>query len=237
MKRSEVNQIIADARAFCAERNFLLPPFAHWSLDDWKAQAADHQEILDNQMGWDITDFGSGDFAKVGLTIFVARNGNFFNPAYRKPYCEKILIAQEGQVCPIHFHWKKIEDIINRGGGNLITQVYNAINDDEWDREAPVTLSMDGRSVVVGAGEEVRTRPGESVTLVPYQFHTFWAEAGTGKVLLGEVSTVADENADNNFPTCHGRLPAIEEDVRPESLIFADYATLQNPAAWPPTWR
>ena len=100
VKRSELNRIIADALALCAERNFLLPPFAYWSLDDWKVQAPHHQEILDNQMGWDITDFGSGDFAKVGIRIFLARNGNFFNPTYRKPYCEKVLIQEEGQLSP-----------------------------------------------------------------------------------------------------------------------------------------
>ncbi len=237
MKRSELNRLIDDALVFCRERNFLLPPFAHWSLDDWVANATEHQEILDNQMGWDITDFGSGDFSKVGILIFVARNGNFFNPAYVKPYCEKVLIHEEGQICPIHSHWKKIEDFVNRGGGNLIMKVYNAISDAEWDLEAPVTVSMDGRALHVGAGEPLRIRPGESVTLVPYQFHEFWVEPGSGKVLLGEISTVADEKADNNFPTYGGRLPDIEEDERPRHLIFNDYSTLLSPANWPPTWR
>jgi D-lyxose ketol-isomerase len=72
---------------------------------------------------------------------------------------------------------------------------------------------------------------------MPEQFHKFWAKPGTGKVLLGEVSTVADEAADNNFPEYSGRLPAIEEDVPPKYLIFNDYALLMNHSEWPKTWK
>lgn len=186
MKRSELNQIIDEAVGFCREMRFLLPPFAHWSLEDWKSKGEEFQEIMDNQMGWDITDFGSGDFQKIGLLIFVLRN---------------------------------------------------AISESERDEETPVTVSMDGRTFEVAAGEPFRVRPGESITLMPEQFHKFWAETGTGKVLLGEVSTVADEAADNNFPEYGGRLPAIAEDVPPGYLIFNDYAVLKDPAAWPETWR
>jgi D-lyxose ketol-isomerase len=237
MKRSEINTIIEDAIAFCDEMKFLLPPFAYWTLEDWQTKGDQYQEIKDNQMGWDITDFGSGDFDNIGLLIFVLRNGNFTNPKYVKPYCEKILIQDEGQVLPTHFHWKKMEDIINRGGGNLMVALYNSISDDEVDKKTLVEVSIDGRTFAVQPGKPFCIRPGESITLMPRQFHKFWAEPGTGKVLLGEVSTVADEAADNNFPEYSGRLPAIEEDVPPKYLIFNDYALLKNPGAWPATWR
>lgn len=239
MKRSDLNLIISDAVAFCRRMSFLLPPFAYWSLDEWKANAASGQyaEIMDNQMGWDITDFGSGDFARIGLLIFVLRNGNFTNRRYVKPYCEKILIQDENQVLPLHFHWKKMEDIINRGGGTLMVELYNSLSDTEWDKTTPVSITMDGRAFSVPAGEPFAIAPGQSITLMPGQFHKFWSAAGTGKVLLGEVSTVADEAADNNFPEYKGRLPAIEEDVPPTYLIFSDYAKLLNPDAWPATWR
>jgi D-lyxose ketol-isomerase len=96
---------------------------------------------------------------------------------------------------------------------------------------------MDGRVFEVPAGEPFEVRPGESITLMPKQFHKFWAKPGTGRVLLGEVSTVADENTDNNFLEYSGRFPAIEEDVFPKYLIFSDYALLKKPEAWPETWR
>ena len=174
------------------------------------------------QIGWDITDFGSGDFANIGLLIFVLRNGNFTNPRYKKPYCEKILIVEEGQVLPYHFHWKKMEDIVNRGGGNLMVQLRNSDKNEEF-ADTPVHVTMDGREVVVQSGETLRVKPGCSITLVPGQYHRFWGEEGTGKILLGEVSTVADEAADNRFYEYSGRLPDIEEDEPPKYLIFDDY--------------
>lgn len=237
MKRSELNTIIDEAVVFCKEMNFLLPSFAYWTLDEWKAKGDEYQEIMDNQMGWDITDFGSGDFQKIGLLIFVLRNGNFTNPKYKKPYCEKILIQDESQVLPLHYHWKKMEDIINRGGGTLMVSLYNALSESEWDTASTVQVSMDGHTFMIPAGEPFEVRPGQSITLTPEQFHKFWAKPGTGKVLLGEVSTVADEAADNNFPEYSGRLPAIEEDVPPKYLIFNDYALLRNHAEWPETWK
>lgn len=224
MKRSELNKIIGEAVKFCQQMNFLLPPFAYWCLEEWRAKGKEYAEIKDNQMGWDITDFGSGDFAHIGLLIFVLRNGNFTNSKYVKPYCEKILIQDENQILPTHFHWKKMEDIINRGGGNLMVGLYNAIDDDHVDEQTPVRIAMDGRTFEVPPGEPLRVKPGESITLMPRQFHKFWAEPGTGKVLLGEVSTVADEEADNNFIEYGGRLPEIEEDEPPKYLIFKDYA-------------
>jgi D-lyxose ketol-isomerase len=236
MKRSELNKIIGDAVEFCQRMHFLLPPFAYWSFEEWQAKGEEYAEIMDNQMGWDITDFGSGDFQNIGLLIFVLRNGNFTNPKYVKPYCEKILIQDESQVLPTHFHWKKMEDIINRGGGNLMVALYNAIDDRHVDKQTPVRISMDGRTFEVQPGEPLRVKPGESITLMPRQFHKFWAEPGTGKVLLGEVSTVADEKVDNNFIEYAGRLPDIEEDEQPRYLLFKDYVLLSDPARRPTAW-
>ena len=232
MKRSDVNAIIERALEFCDERRFAVPPFARWSIEDWRAHRAECQEIFDNQIGWDITDFGSGDFATTGLLILVLRNGSFHKPQYRKPYCEKILIQDEGQELPTHFHWKKMEDIINRGGGNLMVSLNNALSDTEIDTKSPVTVTMDGQTRTVAAGKPIRVRPGESITLMPRQFHRFWTEPGTGRVLLGEVSTVADEEEDNNFIYHGDRIPGIEEDARPRYLLFADYRLLDDRNQW-----
>ena len=37
MKRSEINQILREAKDFLASRQFVLPEWAGWSLSDWKA--------------------------------------------------------------------------------------------------------------------------------------------------------------------------------------------------------
>ena len=68
MKRSELNQIMKNAVEFIDKMNFKLPPFAFWSPEEWAQKGHEYDEIRDNMLGWDITDFGSGDFLKIGLS-------------------------------------------------------------------------------------------------------------------------------------------------------------------------
>ena len=37
MKRSEINQIIREAKEFLHSRQFILPEWSEWNVDDWKA--------------------------------------------------------------------------------------------------------------------------------------------------------------------------------------------------------
>ena len=205
--------------------NFLLPPFAYWSPAEWRTRTRECQEIKDCMLGWDITDFGSGDYYKIGLLMFTIRNGHYSKPQYAKPYAEKILIAREDQVTPYHFHWKKMEDIINRGGGNLLVQVYNSTAEGDFAKTR-VRVSMDGRNFEVDAGSILRVEPGESVSIPSGQYHQFWGEKGTGTVLLGEVSKVNDDTIDNRFKEKTGRFPEIEEDVEPLYLLGNEYPDL-----------
>lgn len=223
MKRSELNQIMRNAVEFAKKMGFALPPFAFWGPEEWKTKGHEYDEIRDNMLGWDITDFGSGDFHKIGLLMFTIRNGNFNNSKYIKPYCEKLLIVEEEQITPFHFHWKKMEDIINRGGGNLLVQVYNSTADEKLDETTPVRISMDGRNYTAPAGTIVRLTPGESITLSPGMYHKFWGEKGTGTILVGEVSKVNDDRVDNRFLNREGRFPAIEEDEKPLYLLYTEY--------------
>jgi len=111
-------------------------------------------EIVENSLGWDITDFGLGDFAKFGLFLFTLRNGSPNNLASGKGklYAEKIMVVENGQVTPLHFHWFKMEDIINRGGGNLVIELYNATSDDLLDETTPVRLKTDGVERIIEPG-------------------------------------------------------------------------------------
>ena len=170
-------------------------------------------------LGWDVTDFGSGDFMKRGLFLFTIRNGNLTGTS-KKSYAEKIMIVRVDQETPMHFHRLKMEDIINRGGGDLVMQVYNSKENGEFD-DSDVHLAMDGRQVTVKAGGTVILKPGQSVTLRPGQYHCW--KAVNDKVMLFEVSSTNDDNIDNRFHTAKGRFPTIEEDVAPEYLIFRDY--------------
>lgn len=220
MKRSEINQILVNAKAFMAEKQFKLPPWAYWSVADWQAKKEDAREIIDNMLGWDITDFGSGDFYKRGLFLFTIRNGKF--NVDKKTYAEKIMIVEENQETPMHFHWAKMEDIIDRGGGNLVIELYNSTKDNKLDT-TDVKFKTDGVSRTVKAGGKVILTPGESICLEQGMYHRFYGEAGKGKVLVGEVSMVNDDNSDNCFYESIGRFPVIEEDEAPLHLLVSDY--------------
>ena len=138
-----------------------------------------------------------------------------------KNYCEKMLLVRTGQMTPNHFHWAKMEDIINRGGGELVIQLYNATDDEELDGSADVPISIDGITQTVEAGSLVRLAPGDSITLEPRQYHKFWAEGGN--CLVGEVSRVNDDTKDNRFHEPVGRFPEIEEDEPPLHLLCNEY--------------
>lgn len=221
MKRSEINKAIKEMEALVKEYRFALPPFCHFTPEEWETKGSEYDEIRDNMLGWDITDYGLGNFEKVGFALITIRNGNQNNPKYKKVYAEKLLMLKEGQTSPMHFHWKKSEDIINRGGGVLIIHVYNDDNGELGTSD--VLVNADGRSYYVPAGIGVELHPGESITLWPHQYHDFDIKPGTGDVLIGEVSMCNDDNTDNRFYEEMGRFPAIEEDEPPYRLLCNEY--------------
>jgi hypothetical protein len=222
MKRSEINHIIREADAFMKGHGFYLPPFAYWSPGDWRAKGKEAREIAENKLGWDITDFGSGDFGKIGLFLFTLRNGSLENlrTGQGKTYAEKVLISDVNQVTPMHFHWSKTEDIINRGGGRLAIKLYNSTEDEQL-ADTEVRVSLDGVRYPFKAGHTVVLDVGQSITLTTGLYHEFW---GVGsKVLVGEVSKVNDDANDNRFLDPIGRFPEIEEDEPPLHLLVGDY--------------
>lgn len=224
MKRSEINNIIRDFEAMLAEFRFALPPFLRFTPEEWKEKGAEYDEIRDNALGWDITDYGEGDFLKKGLSLITLRNGNAKDPKYTKTYAEKIMMLYPGQVSPNHFHWSKMEDIINRGGGDVAFRLWNANRENEGELlDTEVTVFRDGRRYTVPAGTEIVLKPGESLTLFPYCYHTFYVPAGGSKVLIGEVSMCNDDQTDNRFLEPIGRFPVIEEDEPPYRLLCGEY--------------
>ncbi len=223
MKRSEINTIMRDADEFIRRRGFFLPPFAYWSPQDWRTRGKEAAEIVENQLGWDITDFGLGDYRRRGLFLFTLRNGRLDNLRQMrgKVYAEKIMIVDVDQVTPFHFHWSKTEDIINRGGGKLVIQLYDSTSDDRL-AGSEVTVSTDGVERHLKAGDRIELEPGESITLPTRLYHSFWGK--DERVLVGEVSMVNDDQTDNRFYEPVGRFPDVEEDEVPLYLLCRDYA-------------
>ena len=76
MKRSEINAVMKDALELFREYKISLPEFVLWTAEEWKTKGEETREIKDNSLGWDITDFGSGDFYDTGLFLITLRNGN-----------------------------------------------------------------------------------------------------------------------------------------------------------------
>ena len=224
MKRSEINAALREMEQMIRDCRFPLPDFCHFTPEEWQSKGHEYDEIRDNLLGWDITDYGLGRFDEVGFSLITIRNGNLkLRERYPKPYAEKLLYLKEGQYSPMHFHWKKMEDIINRGGGTVLIRVYNSLPDEALDKESPVTVHLDGRTVTVPAGSQVKLHPGQSISITPLLYHDFTVEKGTGPVLLGEVSQVNDDANDNRFNPPMGRFPAIEEDEPPYRLLCTEY--------------
>jgi D-lyxose ketol-isomerase len=220
MKRSEINNLITKSIDFFDEMKFRLPPWAFWPPEEWKGKYPEYGEIVDNMLGWDLTDFGSGNFHKHGLILFTLRNGNLKKD--KKPYAEKIMIVEEMQETPMHFHWYKMEDIINRGGGNLLIELFDSDEKEDLSK-TPFTLKVDGVIHKVKPGDIIKLTPGESICLEQGVYHRFYGEKGKGKVMVGEVSAVNDDSSDNRFYSPAGRFPDITEDEAPVCLLASDY--------------
>lgn len=224
MKRSRINAIMAEADEMIRSHGFVLPPFARWTPEEFKARAGEAAHVVTARCGWDITDYGAGRYDQMGLFLFTLRNGL---PADLQRgggmcYAEKLLISQQDQLSPMHTHVIKAEDIINRGGATLVVELYGSDDDGHFAEDRGGTVWCDGIRVTYAPGAKLRLAPGESVTLRPGDWHAFWGEGGD--VLIGEVSTVNDDETDNIFREPIGRFARIEEDETPTHLLVSDYA-------------
>ena len=225
MNRSEINNYIENFIGFCSRYNYQLPDF------DYKSKEV-LGELEGRQLGFDITDYGSGDFEKIGLSLFTVRNGNP-KEELTIPYCEKTFFSLPGQKTPCHHHKLKTEDIFVRAGSPLIIKIWN------FDPTSPggyagqdvgdLEVLFNGCEIrTIRSGQEIRLKPGDSVTLTPVLAHEFMADTGGQGSLVGEVSTYNDDAADNYFLDQVSRFPDIDEDEPIKYPIVGDYLLLRN---------
>jgi D-lyxose ketol-isomerase len=227
MKRSEINRAIDEARAFFQQMAFPLPPYAFWSPEDWLTKGPEYDEVRSLGLGWDVTDFGSGQFSQIGRTLFTLRNGSKRVEEYPKSYAQKVLYLPEGQKSTIHHHKSKMEDICNQGGGHILVACWRA-DADGMLSDQPLELSLSGRRVLQPAGEPVRIPPGDSVCVPPLTYHQFWAEMGKGPVLSVEISSVCDDYGDNYFLSNGERFPSIQEDEPARYVLCNEYRQIRK---------
>jgi D-lyxose ketol-isomerase len=187
-----------------------------------RAQAARH--IIDARCGWDVTDYGAGRFDEMGLLLFTLRNGRIgdLQRGIGMCYAEKLLISRQDQLSPMHTHVIKAEDIINRGGATLVVELYGSDDAGGFGEDRGGSVWCDGVRRDYAPGDKLKLAPGESVTLMPGDWHAFWGEGGD--VLIGEVSTVNDDETDNIFRDPIGRFSQITEDMAAKRLLVSDYA-------------
>ena len=96
MKRSEINAALREMEAMLREYRFALPDFCHFTPEEWNGKGHEYDEVRDNALGWDITDYGLGRFDEVGFSLITLRNGNHAMPErYPKTYAEKLLYIKE----------------------------------------------------------------------------------------------------------------------------------------------
>jgi D-lyxose ketol-isomerase len=242
MKRSEINAVIQEGLNFIEgiddyKPKVNLPPWAYYTPKKWAEILSNpeekqrHAEIIIKNLGWDVTDFGSGNFENLGLLLFTLENGNINSD---RQYAEKIMIVGEGQVTPWHYHWNKTESIINRAGDRLVVELYmksfkertqvgnTEYKDGIFDEEASFDIMVDGGLVQrVKAGGKVVLNPGQRILLTPNLYHKFYGDKGT--VLVGEVSMVNDDAKDNRFFKQLPRYTSIVEDEKPFKLLCNEY--------------
>lgn len=223
MKRSTINQIMQAADEMIRHYGFVLPPFAYWSPETFRAKRDVAARVISGRCGWDITDYGQGRFDGMGLFLFTLRNGllSDLKRGGGMCYAEKLLISRQDQLSPMHTHVIKAEDIINRGGATLVVELYGSDDKGGFAPDRGGMVRCDGIDRAYAPGDKLRLAPGESVTLMPGDWHAFWGEGGD--VLIGEVSTVNDDESDNVFREPIGRFAEIEEDEPPLHLLVSDY--------------
>lgn len=212
MLRSHVNHYLDEFAFMLKQHHFYLPAFAFYDLDTWKKQPSSAKNhVMQHRLGWDVTDFGKNNFLQEGLSLFTIRNNTV---DHLPPYAEKILHVRPQQVTPMHYHLKKIEDIINRGGGRLVIQF-------QHKHDLPIKILKDHQERVLETGESVVLNPGESVRIPTTIYHSFWAE--DKDVLVGEVSMANDDYNDNIFLTPLDRFSQIQEDENPRYILCNEY--------------
>jgi D-lyxose ketol-isomerase len=214
MKRSQIDRLIDEAIGFFDSHHLKLPPWAYWSTKDWQEHLDESSlEIRTHGMGWNVTDFGEGEFDKKGLLLFIIRNGLLKNgtPADSKTYAEKAMMVRPGQITPWHFHWMKTEDLINRGGGRLELELGWASDDEKSIDSRAVEVQVDGISRRIPAGGKIILEPGESATLPPKLCHQFAGCANDKSICVAEVSSLNDDNTDNCFIFGLRKSPIVED--------------------------
>ena len=220
MRRSEIDRYIKEAYVFLEKMYFRLPSWACFNACEWDNLGPEYKGIAKNMLGWEVTDFGSGKFKDVGVVSFTMRNHSTDEGFRTGNYAEKVIIVRKNQVTPAHYHKKKTEDVINRGGGKLCVKLWMA-DAKGGMAENSFSAEIDGISRKVIPGEILKINPGESICITPGMYHTFWAEIDM--VMAGQISSAEIDHQDTFFYENYKWETDIEEDEQPDYFLSHEY--------------
>lgn len=65
MKRSQINRALREMEEMVRKCGFPLPSFCGFTPMEWTKLGHEYDEIRNNLLGWDITDYGLGRFDTV----------------------------------------------------------------------------------------------------------------------------------------------------------------------------
>ncbi len=97
---------------------------------------------------WEVTNYGESKIEEFGFALITLRNGNLNDEKYTKSYTKKLLMLEEGQYVPIHFYWNKMKNNINRCCSNVLIEVYNSTDDEEF-ADTDVKINIDGWGILL----------------------------------------------------------------------------------------
>ena len=131
MKRSEINKSINEAKEMIEKYSWVLPKWGYWSLKDYDANPSIKKYLKDHQMGWDVTDFGKGQFDKKQNEnineIKVLVDGEIVKIKPRQP-----LILKRGQSVTVERNiYHKFYAV--KGTGMVMAGEVSQVNDDNND--------------------------------------------------------------------------------------------------------
>ena len=221
MKRSELNRYIAEADAFFAKNHFMLPPFAQWTPQEWETKGPEVNEIRDPATGLGRDGFRFGRLPPDRPHGLHATNGLSPDGEPSKVYAEKIIYVREGQVTPFHYHASRMVDTLTEAGREARWWFHFTFHPRRRTRGNPSLCFLRWSSVSCRRGRCGDAGSGQSVTLPPFLYHTFYAV--DGDALIGEVSSLNNDDTDNFFLDKLPRYPAVVEDEAPTRLLCTEY--------------
>jgi D-lyxose ketol-isomerase len=148
----------------------------------------------------EISDFGLGDLANVGLLVLVYENND--------RYCAKELVLLPRQICPEHKH--PPVDAANPGKRETFRcrwgEVYLYVPGEPTPNPRARIPEKYGRHFTIG--REVILRPGDQYALPPDTLH--WFQAGDRGAVLSEFSSTSTDENDIWTDARLKRLPKID---------------------------